>query len=508
MALPLSQLPGETIKEVKKHRWLALGLFALVSAAVLLAGFVYPYKYQSEVMIFVDDSNIVGPLMEGAAEQTKISDKASAAKELLWTRDIVEKIATSTKIYGPDAKTLSADKLQKRVAAIRSGITVVPRGETYFAIRYNGYQAGRTYLIAQRLGQLFIERSNEQKRSESRGAFEFIDQQVKAYEAELTQAEKRLKEFKSKHTEGTEEETNSKLASLRGKIELAQLELQEAIASRDSLQKQLNNVSRNISVEAAQDRYAQRIDKLQTELDNLRLRYHDTYPDIVSLEEQIKELKKQRRQAVAEGTLNNSAPSSDGTVNPLYQELKAALVKANADIERIQTRIKNLNQLLAGEEQRMQKVQANKATLAQLTRDMEVNKSIYDDLLRRREKARLSMHLDVEGQGANYQIQEPAQYPTGPEGVQFKMFAAAGLLLGLVAPFGTAAGLLQVDPRVRSINALEEDLGIPVLGRIPDVSTPFEDRVRKRSYVGIGLLAALVAIAYIAIAIMRALDVI
>ena len=77
MALPLSQLPVEMLREVRSKKWLAFLVFVLVSFAVLAAGFLWPYKYQSEVVIFVDDSNIIRPLMEGSAVTTEIKDRKS-----------------------------------------------------------------------------------------------------------------------------------------------------------------------------------------------------------------------------------------------------------------------------------------------------------------------------------------------------------------------------------------------------------------------------------------------
>ena len=90
MALPLSQLPIEIVREVRLRKWLAFLVFLLVSFGVLGAGFVFPYKYQSDVIIFVDDKNIIGPLMEGRAVTTEINDRTSAAKELLMTRDVMD----------------------------------------------------------------------------------------------------------------------------------------------------------------------------------------------------------------------------------------------------------------------------------------------------------------------------------------------------------------------------------------------------------------------------------
>ena len=83
MALPLSQLPREALREVRSRKWLSFLLFAIVSAAVLALGFLWPYKYESSVVIFVDDQNIIRPLMEGSAVPTEINERASAAKELL-----------------------------------------------------------------------------------------------------------------------------------------------------------------------------------------------------------------------------------------------------------------------------------------------------------------------------------------------------------------------------------------------------------------------------------------
>lgn len=113
MALPLNQLPKEIVREVRSRKWLALLLFAVVSFSVLAAGFVWPYKYQSEVVIFVDDRNIIQPLMEGRAVATEVSEKVSAARELLGTRSVLEGIATDTEIFGDNAANLPPEQLGK-----------------------------------------------------------------------------------------------------------------------------------------------------------------------------------------------------------------------------------------------------------------------------------------------------------------------------------------------------------------------------------------------------------
>ncbi len=507
MALPLSQLPGEILREVRNHKWIALLLFLVVSFAVLAAGFVWPYKYQSDVIIFVDDRNIIGPLMEGRAVTTEINDRTSAARELLLSRSIVEKLATDDTVF-PNA-AMTPEAVENRILDIRSGISVRPRGDSYFSIGYSATSQMEAFRAAQRLGQLFIEESKERKRTESRSAYDFIDKQVKSYEKQLAEAEARLKQFLSENTDGTEQEANARMAQLRSQLELAELEKEELQTRVRSLQQQLAGIQPTLRQGKTEDAYRERIRTLEERLDSLRLQYHDSYPDIVILREQIAELRKQRDKAAEEQESGNVVSvEGEEAVNPLYQELSATLSKTRADAATVDTRIDSLERLMRQQEQRMERIQANKAQYSELTRDMEVNREIYDDLLKRREKARVSMHLDIEGQGLNYRINETAQFPRTPTGPKFSMFAVAGLLMGIAAPFGALAGLLQIDPRIRARNQLEEGIGLPVLAEIPQVRTPYEKRRHRKATVLIAVLAAVAASAYVTIVVLAELGVI
>jgi uncharacterized protein involved in exopolysaccharide biosynthesis len=124
MALPLSQLPQEIIREVRQRKGLAFLLFVVVSFAVLGAGFIWPYKYQADTIIFVDDRNIIAPLMEGRAVTTKINDRTSAARELLMSRTLIERVASDPEIYRN--ASMDPDALEGRIAKIRSGLSVRP----------------------------------------------------------------------------------------------------------------------------------------------------------------------------------------------------------------------------------------------------------------------------------------------------------------------------------------------------------------------------------------------
>ena len=387
MALPLSQLPSEMIREVRSRKWLAFLLFAIISFAVLGAGFIWPYKYQSQVVIFVDDQNIIRPLMEGSAVTTEISERTSVVREMLWSRDVMSQVAKDKEIFGQNADQLSDEALERRVEMLRSNMNVRPRGERYFSIGYTSESPMQAFRVAQRLGQLFISENTASKRKESRNAYDFIDKQVKSYESILAEVEQKLKKFLSENVDGTEAEANSRMANLRRQLELAQMERTELEARVESLQSGLQDVQPMLSQGRTVDAYTRRIREKEAQLDDLRLRYHDTYPDIVALKEQIAQLERQRNRAAQSGTLGEAVTGGDQLVNPLYQDIGAEVAKTRADIRTQESRIDSLQRLIAEQEKRMERIQENKAQYSELTRDMEVNEQIYNDLLRRREKA-------------------------------------------------------------------------------------------------------------------------
>ena len=510
MALPLERLPFEVLRELRRYRWAAVGLFALVSFAVLGVGFIYPYEYRSESVVYVDDNNIIRPLMEGSAEVTGISNQTSAARELLYSRRVLERIFEADNIFEGDPNSYSTERLEALYSSLRSNISVHPQGDNYFSIRYESTDPRESFLIARKLSQLFLEETSRRKREESQSAFNFIDKQVKSYEQQITRTEQELSEFMARNVEGTEESVQAEIRSIRTQIDDAELELEEARAQERSLRAQIRSLPVTMSSggggSAQAGGLAQRIHRMEQRLDELQLRYEDSYPDVINLKRQIRELKQRQEQVQTAdpGTIEEDSDTGDRMFNPVYQEIRTQLSSTETRQESLQTRINALQRRMGQLEQRMARVQENKAERSDLTRDLQVNKEIYNDLLKRRERARVSMSLDVQGQGLSYQIHEQARYPLNPSGLQFTTFASVGWLLGLMAPIGLLVGLLQVDPRVRSVKQIQNELAIPLLGSIPVVHTPFEHRRERRGYLFMVVIVLLIGAGYLGVVFLQA----
>ena len=179
--------------------------------------------------------------------------------------------------------------------------------------------------------------------------------------------------------------------------------------------------------------------------------------------------------------------------------------EAEVNVKTLELKLASARRLLGDEVGNSKQSAEYQAQLAELTRDYTVTKEIYEDLLARKEKARMSVALDVQGQGLNYRIQEPAAYPTAPVGMRFIHFFLAAPLLGLLVPLAALVAYIQLDPRMRFVARVEEALPqtVPVMVVVPHMRTATERRVTRAEWSYLAIFAAVVLGLYVVTAILR-----
>ncbi|MBR9805030.1 hypothetical protein GYB62_00750 [bacterium] len=301
--------------ELSRHRILATFVGCLVLLGVLAAGYFMPSSYYTDTVLYVDQSNILEPLLEGQAEVQQVN-QVEEVKEKIYTRRILESVAIQAGLLKEDASPAEVAKVLKELrggaAGYEIGLQVQNRGNNYIGISYSHTDADVSYKVIDAVVAEFINDIAETKRSESRRAFDFIDGQVKAYKKQLQSADDRLKEFRTVNKDGTTESVNRRIEQLRRETEELRLEINEQRARRSSLTAQLENESEFLNVRSKTNVYRERIREAQAEIDNLLLTYTETYPDVVALRLQIEDHKNaisqiESRERSAGGTVGDDA---------------------------------------------------------------------------------------------------------------------------------------------------------------------------------------------------------
>jgi polysaccharide chain length determinant protein (PEP-CTERM system associated) len=480
--------------ELIRFRFWCVLLFIAMSGLVLLVGVMWPKNYATSALLFADETNILEPLLRGRAEVTTI-DRSVQAREIIYTRGIMETVARER---GFITKDTPPEQQDRTIRAIRGGLDVRSEQNNYFRISFVSGDPDNSFETLNTIINVFIENSANRKRQESLNAFNFIDAQVQTYKRQLELAEEKLKEFNSQNVDGTEASVAGRIAELRNEIEALKITTEETEARINTIRQQLGNESQYQQTKGEIDELRQRRQTMQAQLEQLLLVYQEGYPDVISLRAQIADLDNAIFAMQQSGGDVYTGGRNEQVENPLYEELRRQLSVADVDLRGQKRRMQSLVHLLEQEHERAQRVAANQAQLSELTRDYNVTRDVYEEMLQRKESARLSMTLDIEGQGISYRIQEPATFPLTPSGLRFIHFAIIGPILGLLAPIGLLILYVMVDPHFRSARSLQQQLppGVELIGVIPHYHTPLGERLLRKDVILLLIFCILAMAAY------------
>lgn len=472
--------------EAYSRRFFMVGAFMAVAVATTIIGVGWPRTYSSYSTVYVEDRSVIGPLMEGAAVQSPLGDRAMIAREVIYGRKLLNQIV-HTAGFVPTDEPEDPIRVDGIVEEIKLRTLVTNVGENLVRIEYADTDADRAQFVAQKMAELFITESLAAKSRESETAYSFIDQQVKEYQGKLKALDQNLKEFRNANLDarpGADVDSARRLTELKDRLAQLDQDLREAEIRRASLESQLSGEAQSADATSQTEYYHARIAELQSQMDTLLLTYHENYPDVVRLRDQIAELE----QVAANVEKGVRHPAGGGFLmsNPLYQELRGGLYEAKTALRTINSRIQETRRQLTQEEARNRRIQEAGAELAERTRDYDVTTQIYQDLLRRREAARVSMNLDRTQEGVTMRVEEPAFLPHQAMAPPLSYFASGGILLGIALPFGILFGIQQADPRIRHPSVISDRIGLVTLGVIRHLHTPREAAMEARGIATLG----------------------
>lgn len=488
------------VREAGRHRVALGGIFAAIALAALVAGLLWPKKYVASTTILVQEKSIITPLMEGAATPTGNADRAGIARAVILGNKVIDEVLAAG---GWTATHPSPVKKESIIDDIKSRTSVQFSRDNLLTISYFDSDPRRAYVVTRKFGEMFISESLASKQRESREAFEFIDNQVEAYRSKLTGAENKLKTYRETNADarpGNDQATLERINDLRAQVENTRMDLMEKRSQEASLVAQLSGESEVTAVQTTEGVYHAQLAELQARLDKLLLSYTAEYPDVVRVRHQIEDVQQQLAQAEQrkEGAQAAGMPTaleSHAQFNPLYQQLKSRLSGLRGDLAATSARLGATETMLRAELERSRRIAESANVTSELTRDYDVNRDVYQDLLKRRENARVSMNLEARQRGLTFVVQNPAAMPLVPSGLRFMHFGLAGMALAFAVPFGLLFGVARFDPRIRSAEQLEQLTGLTTLATVPYYSTPQD---RRRQVMKNGLLALIVLMVFAA----------
>jgi polysaccharide chain length determinant protein (PEP-CTERM system associated) len=350
---------------------------------------------------------------------------------------------------------------------------------------------------------------------DAEAARRFLDEQVGIYETRLREAENRLKEFKLRNVGRMPSEGqtyNTRLQQAATDLSAVRLELTQVENRRNSLRQQLQDALQQQlrgDSEVVVLPIDQRIQTLEQNLDELLIRFTDKHPDVDILKQTIADLKRQREQdrvRYAASLAESGGGARGQNVSTVYQQLRVRLAEEEANIASLRTRADEYvrrNQELQAQISTLPKIEAE---LAALNRDYEVNRQQHDQLLARRESARLSQEAEQSKQDIRFKIVDPPQVPLKPSGPRRLLLMTMVLGAGLGAGVGLAFLIAQFWPTFDSRRALMRIADIPVLGCVGLVLSPAAQRRQWLHVMGYASLVGLLLLTFAGLVVAQKLN--
>jgi polysaccharide chain length determinant protein (PEP-CTERM system associated) len=480
-------------RAVWRRRWMVL----IIAWTVAVVGWVWIYllenRYQAQARVYVDTQSLLRPLMSGLAVQPNFEQQVAMMTRTLASRPNLEKVARMTDLDLRAKTTQQQDDLYNKLAkAIRLEGT---NRENLYTISYQHPNPDLAKRVVQALLTIFTESSLGGARKDLSSTQKFIEDQLKAYEAKLHEKEKQLEEFKRRNVgtmPGQGGDFYSKLNQMNVALEQAKLELEEASNRKKQLQQQLDDQEEMLTtaspvapVTPTTTAMDARIAALQTQLDNLRLRYTDLHPEIARTKQLIARIQEQKKQE--EVAVKEQPKAAIKAQNPVYQQLTIAIAEADASTASLKARVGQMEKKRGELYRSVDRIPQIEQEYTQLMRDYDVFKSNYSQLLSRRETAAMSGEVESKTDVVDFRVVDPPRVPNEPAWPNRPLLVTAVPFGGLIAGLAIAFLLSQLRPTVDGRRQLRELTGVPLLGMVTMVET---DLVRRRERRGNLLFAA------------------
>lgn len=474
---------SEYIGILRRRKWIVILCFVFSVVTVLLVSLIITPKYKAEIMIEISPekpvyTSLSGELVELDAPQAeyyetqyKLIKSKSLVKEVTAKLDLSNNpefagtdddktgkfsiltllgsiFSSSNKSGAVEAKTAERAKKQQLINNFIGRINVMPdRKSRLVMVSFLSRDPEFAAKAANMIGDHYIEWILNRKLDATKSARKFLERQLAQIKAYLEKAEEDLNQF-AKDSDIISLDKNFNLTYLQlSELNIALSEAENEKLAKQAYYEQVQSGNYKFLPQIMNDPSIQTLDeehtKAQSEYDNLAVIYGPNYPDLQQLEAKVSRIQ------------NNINIRANSIAQSVKKDYLSAQRKENIIRER-------------SEEQKRRASELNDKAIQYkiLAREVETNKSLYENLLLRFKETEITSGLKA----SNIQVVNYADVPSkshSPNIFFNLIFAAfAGLAGGVIFSFVVE----YFDDTIKDEEDFKNHFSIPVLGVVPLVA--------------------------------------
>lgn len=480
-----------------RYRWYALGVAWVACILGWLVVYFMPDQYEARSRFYVDTSSALAPFVRNLSVEMDVNQQVDLVRQAIVGREALLNVARETDL---DIKATTPIELEALLESLREDIVVTggaPRGgnprdrDNNFEISYRDSDRDRAVKVVQIMLDTFIEGTLKKRRTGFESARDFLEQQVRQQEQRLAGAEQKLAEFKRRNIGRLPSEQGSYVDNLQIEMtELQNLRSQESVllSRRQQLSAQLDAEKQYVpsgavvatpggSRPASAGDLDSRIRESESRLEELLLVYTPKHPEVIALQEALAQLRARRRDELTAMGVTGIPEGGSLAANPVYEQIRLQRNQVDVELAALRGQIADRTRRIKEMQTRVETMPEVEAELAQLTRDYDVLRTRYGEMLQQLETAKLSDAVGQKDQ-VEFSVLDPPAALAQPVAPQRLLLLLGVLALGLGAGGVAAVVMSRMNPVFDSLTALREVTGLPALGAIS--ATWLDQRAARR----------------------------
>jgi polysaccharide chain length determinant protein (PEP-CTERM system associated) len=491
---PSGQTPIEFVLDLwARRKWVALLVFAAMFSAMASLAAWLPDLYRASATVLVETQQVSEEFVRSpvtAQLETRIETIRQEVMSRTRLIDLVSRLDLEPELR---MKGMSLDDMIERlrrdiVLELNSVSATGARGPTIaFEIRYSGRDPATVARVANVLASLYVEENTRIREGQAARTAEFLRAQLTDAKTELDAKDRRVREFNLSHIGELPQQEAANLASLERLN--TQLRLNgdsqiRAMDRRERLEEQLADAE-SAPAPAAAARPAlsprdEQLANLRQQLEELRRKFTDQYPEVIRVRTELAALERQRlERADAAGTATPPAAAVAPPIHPATR-LSRAIQDADTEIKALKGEELALRQAIGSYEQRVENVPKRQEEFQALSRDYETTKERYDTLLKRYEEAQLASSLEQGRKVEQFRILDAALPPQDPAAPNRPRLLVVAFMLSIALAAGAVLLAEKLDTAFHSLDDLRGFVNVPTLFSIPLIPSAAATRRRWR----------------------------
>ncbi len=481
------------IRGAWRFRWSAM----FVTWGVCLLGWSVIYSlpdiYEARARVFVDAESRLADVMGQVGAGPAVGSQVFVVRQALISQPLLESVANSTGLINrartTEEKELLLFDMQQNLV-VDSGRNRESRN--LYSISFRDPSREMSVAVVTSLLNTFVRDVLDLKDQGADVVTGYLDDQLTYYGNLLSEAERKLAEFKKKYVGLLPGESGGifdRLQTEMNLLEQLRLDLRNEEERREELRRQLQSGVPNVpqtanagpGVTVIADPVESAIATLESRRTDLLLTYTERHPDVIAINEQLEQLYARRARQLDEMRNGSDIEGVANATNPVYQSVQISLNDAKVRIAGIRSEIAQREATVARLRSQVENIPEVEAQYTQLTRNYAQYRELYNEIMVRKERERMSK-VGEEREVVTFNVIEPPLAGIEPVAPKRTLMLVGVLILGIGAGCSIAVILHLMNPVFHEINSLRELTGCPVLGV---VSMTWMDRYRNKQRFGI-----------------------